>query len=73
MIKYTFKFGSTIYQNIAEAYYNDDGYFTSNNTWLKYLASFPGVKFVECGSSSTETVITFDSVEDKTFFILRWS
>jgi len=60
--------GSRMDMNLESGWSKDE--FTINQ-WIDYLLSLPNVIDVKCEFKNT--IITFDSEEAKTWFILRWS
>jgi hypothetical protein len=75
MIQLTVKQMSSIDYNL-ERFFGIDGVVIEVDDWVKLVEELPGVKSAEyLGSDycSYHTLITFETEEDKTFFILRWS
>jgi hypothetical protein len=75
MIQLTVKQMSSIDNNL-ERFFGIGGVAIEVNEWVKLVEELPGVKSAEyLGGDywSTHTLITFETEEDKTFFILKWS
>jgi hypothetical protein len=75
MIELIVPMTSTMDDNL-QSYISEDG-LTALTHWTTNLESLPGVKSAEWISKSTigqsYTRIIFETEEEKTFFILRWS